>query len=274
MLARSGAGARRMADDTREAGEAAQPPGEAAAAEPGNWSPIPDAGRGDRSWVLAAWRWACREPALLFTTAYVLVAFLGLWSSYWFYRGFGIAILDYLQASDYLVAGLRDPAYLLIFASGVLLAVLVSWPDTLRRRYPARIDALRRQRWWWRALFPRARLMSWDGVGIHPVTGISVVVASFMLFGAAGYMLTKAERLREHGSGAPMQVHLTGDAQPLPQLARLLGTSNSFVYLWWPQQRRAEAVPIAAVRRLQAMPLPLRSAKPAAPLAAPSRDGG
>lgn len=84
----------------------------------GNWSPIPDVRGDDQSWVIDAWRRLCHEPALLFTTAYVLVAFLGLWSSYWFYRGFGISILDYLQASDYLVAGLRDPAYVAIFASG------------------------------------------------------------------------------------------------------------------------------------------------------------
>ena len=87
-----------------------------------NWSPIPDVGTGDESWVLNLWRRGCREPALMFSAAYVLVGFLGLWSSAWFYHGFGISIADYLQASDYLVAGLRDPGSVLIFAIGVLLA--------------------------------------------------------------------------------------------------------------------------------------------------------
>ena len=219
-----------------------------------NWSPIPHVGEGDRSWVLDLWRRVCREPALMFSAAYVLVAFLGLWSSAWFYRGFGIAILDYLQASDYLVAGLRDPIYGLLLFGGVLLAVLVSWPDTLRRRHPEYVAELRHRRWWARAVFPHSRFMTWSGVGIHPITGISVVVAYFMLMGTATYMLGKGEMLREKGRGRPIRVQMLGDAAPLPGEARLLGTSNAFVYLWWPGQQRAEVVPVTSVRLLQTIP--------------------
>lgn len=240
-----------------------------AATIPKNWSPLPDLAEGEHSWVLNLWRRICHEPALLFSTAYVLVAFLGLWSSAWFYSGFGIAILDYLQASDYLVAGLRDPAYVLIFVIGVLLAVLVTWPDTLRRRYPEHVDGLRQRHWWARALFSRSKLMSWDGVGIHPITGVSLVVASFMLLGGAIYMQTKGELLRERGRSAPVRVHLIGDAAPLPGNAHLLGTSSAFVYLWWPAQQRAEAVPITAVRQLQAMPVKPES-KPTPKAVAPA----
>ena len=62
--------------------------------------------------------------ALLFTTAYLLVSALGLWCSYWFYRGFGVSILDYLQASDFLVAGVRDPVYIGLLLLGTYLALL------------------------------------------------------------------------------------------------------------------------------------------------------
>lgn len=232
---------------------------------PSNWSPIPDVVAGERSWVLSLWRRICHEPTLMFSTAYLLVAFLGLWSSWWFYQGFGIAILDYLQASDFLVAGLRDPAYVLLFVCGVLLAVLVTWPDTLRRRHPHYIEALRGRHWWARMVFARSRLMSWDGVGIHPVTGVSLVVVSSMLLGSAIYMQGKGELLREGKRGAPVRVHLIGEAAPQAGQARLLGTSSAFVYLWWPAQRRAEAVPITSVRQLQAMPLKPRAAVKAAP---------
>lgn len=192
----------------------------------------------------------------------ILVGFLGLWSSAWFYQGFGIAILDYMQASDYLVAGLRDPAYVLIFAIGVLLAVLVSWPEALRRRYPDYVAELRRRRWWARMVFPRARIMTWDGVGIHPITGVSMVVATFMLLGSAVYVQTKGELVREKGRGTPVRVHMVGDAASLPGDARLLGTSSAFVYLWWPARQRAEAVPITSVRQLQALPKPPRRTTP------------
>ncbi len=245
-------------------------PGGAPPATPMNWSPIPDVGTGDESWVLNLWRRGCREPALMFSAAYVLVGFLGLWSSAWFYHGFGITIADYLQASDYLVAGLRDPGSVLIFAIGVLLAVLVSWPEALRRRYPDYVADLRRRRWWARMAFPQARIMTWDGIGIHPITGVSLVVASFMLMGSAVYMQTKGELVREKGRGTPVQVHIIGDAAPRPGQARLLGTSSAFVYLWWPAQRRAEAVPITSVRQVQAAPKGARGAAAAAPPAAPA----
>lgn len=236
-----------------------------------NWSPLPDVREGDESWVATLWRRLCREPTLMFTTAYLLVAFLGLWSSYWFYRGFGISILDYLQASDYLVAGLRDPAYPLIFAIGVLLAMVVSWPEALRRRYPDYVDGLRHRHWWARALFPRSRILTWDGLGIHPISGVSVVVGLFMLIGSAVYMQTKGELLRERGRGEAIQVHLLGDAAPAPGEARLLGTSSAFVYLWWPAQQRAEAVPITSVRQLKAASLMKPKAKAAAvPVATPA----
>lgn len=246
-----------------------QAQGSALPAAPMNWSPIPDVGAGDDSWVLNLWRRGCREPALMFSAAYVLVAFLGLWSSAWFYHGFGITIADYLQASDYLVAGLRDPAYALIFAIGVLLAALVSWPEALRRRYPEYVADLRRRRWWARLAFPRSRIMTWDGVGIHPITGVSLVVASFMLLGSAVYVQTKGELVREQGRGTPVRVHMLGDAAPLPGEARLLGTSSAFVYLWWPAQQRAEALPITSVRRVQGMPKSVRNTKAPKPAPAP-----
>lgn len=115
--------------------------------------------------------------------------------------------------------------------------------------------------------------MSWDGVGIHPVTGISVVVGSFMLLGAALYTQVRGELLREKNTGTPVQVHLVGDAAPSQKPAHLLGTSSAFIYLWWPHEQRAEAVPIAAMRRLRALPVisSPRAAQPSstAPAAAP-----
>lgn len=246
--------------------------GAAMAAARINWSPVPDLHEGDDSWVVSAWRRLCREPTLLFTTAYVLVAFLGLWSSYWFYRGFGISILDFLQASDYLVAGLRDPAYILILAAGALFTLLIGWPETIRRRYPERVQLLRAQGWWWRILFPTSKLTRWEGVGIHPVTGVSLGVALFLLLGAACYMLAKADLLRESGRGVPVQVHLLGDAAPITGQARLLGTSSAFVYLWWPAQQRADVIPITSVRQLKAMPLKSKAkGAPAAASPAPMR---
>ncbi len=82
--------------------------------------------------VMVLWRLLRQEPALIVSAGYVLLSLLGLWSSYFFYLRFQLSILDYLQISDFLVAGLRDPAYAAILAGGIALAVLAGWPDTLQ----------------------------------------------------------------------------------------------------------------------------------------------
>lgn len=229
-----------------------------AAITPANWSMLPGVAEDRDSAVMRLWLLLHREPALMVSAGYALLTLLGLWSSYFFYLRFNLSILDYLQVSDFLVAGLRDPAYAAIFASGVLIAVIVGWPDTVRRRNPARVAALRARHWGWRLLFPNARWASWEMAGLRPLTGLSIAVSAFMALGAASYAMTKAERIRDAGAGPAVQVHLVGDTAPLPGQARLLGSSSAFVFLWWPQQRRAEAVPISAVRRLQSVALPAR----------------
>lgn len=83
--------------------------------------------REDPAWVLRVWTRLRREPSMLVTVAYLAVSFLGLWASYWFYRGFGLPILDCMQPSDYLVAGLRDPVYALLMLGSIAAALLLSW---------------------------------------------------------------------------------------------------------------------------------------------------
>ncbi|WWW35046.1 hypothetical protein V8017_19580 [Stenotrophomonas rhizophila] len=89
-----------------------------------------------------------------------------------------------------------------------------------------------------------------------------------MALGAAIYSLDKAENIRESGKGSAVTVHLAGDTAALPGTARLLGSSTGFVFLWWPQQQRAEAVPISAIKRMQSVVLPARPA--AAPIPPPA----
>lgn len=217
-----------------------------------DWSLIPVSEGNEDSIVLQASRRMQREPALLFTTAYLLVSALGLWCSYWFYRGFGVSILDYLQASDFLVAGVRDPVYIGLLLLGVLLVLLVTWPETLRLRNPDTVARLMGRNRLWRLLLGRSVFTSWEATRMRPLTAMTVAVTLFMAVAAAGYVSQRGDDIRDRRAGDTVTVHLIGDATALPGQARLLGTSSAFVFLWWPALRRAEAVPIAAVRRVQA----------------------
>lgn len=139
--------------------------GVAGEAMPTDWSALPVVQGNEDSVVMVLWRLLRQEPALIVSAGYVLISLLGLWSSYFFYLRFQLSILDYLQISDFLVAGLRDPAYAGILAGGILLAILVGWPDTLRRRNPAQVDALRARHWGWPADRPVHRRGRLHGTG-------------------------------------------------------------------------------------------------------------
>lgn len=215
-----------------------------------NWSLWPTPEEAATSFVWRASSHLLREPALLVTTVYALMGFLGLWSSYWFYAGFDVPVLEYLQVSDYLVAGLRSPVYPILLLIGIVSAVLISLPEMVELRHPEEVKALRARHWGWYLLFPPGPFKTWQSIGFHPFTGVWVTLACVVLMGSAMVMMRQAADIRSGIPHHPVQVHLTGDPAPSKDAAQLLGTSTGFVYLWWPQRQQAEVVPVGAVRRL------------------------
>lgn len=238
---RSGAGAGTAAAAAEVAGRASQPP-----RDPDAQAPL-----AHDALAVRAWRRLINEPSLGLSAAYLLVSMIGLWANFWFYRQFGLPILEYMQASDYLVAGLRDPRYALMLAASVAVAWLISWPDIYRRRHPRRVREYQR-RWWGRLVFPRSDLFRWTLLRLKPETGIAIGVFMGMAATSCLYVVDKANLIRDHADGHPVVVTLAGESAPLPGVARLLGTGSAYVYLWWPEARRAEAVPIESIGRLLA----------------------
>lgn len=218
-------------------------------------SPAP----GDESVVRRVGRLFGREPMVLLTCAYVFVSIVGLWDSYWFYRRFDVPILEYMQSSDYFVAGLRRPIYALALAALLAIGALELWIDRWRMRNPDRAEHLRQKKWWGRMMLPKR----YDPIGyggMHPETATAVTVLVsivLMLFVATSL---RANRI-ELGGGHGVSVTLIGSPSPLPGSLRLLGTSSAFVFLWNPEEKRPEVVPIDSVHRIR--PSQRAYAKPA-----------
>ncbi|MBC7991212.1 MAG: VOC family protein [Luteimonas sp.] len=208
-----------------------------------------------------------REPILFVTLAYLFVSFMGLWLSYWFYRRFGLPVLEYMQASDFLVAGLRQPRYAVAIALMVAAAWLATWPLLFRRRHPERVEALRKK-WWGRIVFANSKLFRWPGMSQETGLVVGAFWGSIWLLFA--YVVDDAERIRA-GGGNVVQVTLANQSAPLAGDIRLLGTNSAYVFLWWPTERRAEAVPIESISRIAALARPLPPASRKAPAAAAKR---
>lgn len=206
--------------------------------------PVPVPASEDRSVVRGLWDVFRREPMLLVTCSYVFVSIVGLIDSYWFYRRFEIPILEYMQSSDYFVAGLRSPQYLTLLAGLITMSAIALLPDRWRQRHPQRAERLQ-SRWWGRMLVPK-RNDWWAYFGLHPetmATILSLFVMVTLLFSHSNFRATDIQR----GGTGGVEFRLAGEPQPVPGAWRMLGTSSAFVFLWNIDERRAEVVPIEAI---------------------------
>lgn len=192
-----------------------------------------------------------REPALLLSFAYFSTSAIGLWASYWYYQPFGINILQFMEVTDFLAAGLRDPAYLAVVAGAVAIHWFVNWPDRWRERNPERAQELFR-RWWmrwivaphwhfaWLRRFSDNKSMFWTAFGIGWLTL---------------WLLVPYERnLAQHilaGDGRAVTFVAEADVRAgLCPEPRFIGTNSLYVFLYCPDRRRLEVVPIESVGRL------------------------
>ena len=249
-------------------GRASPVPAARPAAEPGILA-TPPAPTADVPVVVRIWQRLRREPSMMVTVAYLLVSFLGLWANYWFYRGFGLPILEYMQPGDYLVAGLRDPAYALLLLASLLFSLAITWPETKRRRDPAQVAAWRK-RWWGPLVFPESRWFRWKLLGVKPETGVMLGITWAMLWASAAYVNERGALIRQGRTGEHVLVG-RADAQGPAREATLLGSSGMFVFVWWADAAVAEAIPIEAVTGLKsAMRKRAAPAQPPVPAVAPS----
>ena len=208
---------------------------------------IPPLPAADDSIVRRLWNVFRREPMLLVTSSYLFVSVIGLLDSYLFYRRFDLPILEYMQTGDFFVAGLRRPAYLLVLAWTLLVGFLALWPERIRQRDPERAARIER-RWWGRLLVPR-RSDWWAYMGLHPETMATLSGLLVMLLVLSMQSDLRADAIRQ-GAGNAVDVGMNG-AGALAGDWRLLGTSSAFVFLWSPDEKRSEIVPIESIATIR-----------------------
>lgn len=206
-----------------------------------------------------------REPVLFVSLAYILVSFMGIWSSYWFYRTLGLPILDYLQGSDLFIAGLRRPDYVLLVALSLAVPWVSAAPMRLAERDPARAERLRRSRWWGPLVFPDQR--GWMGLwGMRSETMLAFGALILLLCYLYLWNTKMAERVADGvPSGQQVRLTLAGSDAALPGRASLLGTTSMFVLVWWPDTSRVEALPTANIARIESVASPRMAQRPPPP---------
>jgi len=191
---------------------------------------------------------ALREPTMLLTATYIATSAIGLWASYCFYKPFGIAVLDYMQPADFLVAALHDPMYFLVVLAGAFLSWLGSRIDAFRERKPHRVEAIRAKTWWGLIVFPRWR----DKLSDRGFTAEYVFAA--MLLGIAALLIQRYTSVQSQralaGQGTRVVLTYNNHDKPEAKQPILLGTTTAWIFVYWPDERVAEALPQSGIARI------------------------
>ncbi len=182
------------------------------------------------------------------TLGYLLLVAIGMFHSVLGYGHFGINILDYAEASDFLLAPFRDPMVLLVT---VLPAVLARWYVRTVDRYSTRAQARRRtegkgRAWWESSEATQARfkpLMPFFGAGL----------ALFWVFvSASSYQRIVASRAMR-GAGHNVRLELTSGSVEAGTPARplvMVGATSRYLFLFRTAEWRTEVLPTENVLRI------------------------
>lgn len=200
-----------------------------------------------------------REPALGITVAYLFVALAGVSYASSFYRQFGIPVLSLMEIGDFLVAGIQQPAALLLVLSTLPLCWLIDrWNARVFARERAahvRLGALAQPGRWQRL---RLRYLAWR---IRPAARNRVLQVAYLLGVAlygwlfvSLYAELRAHRVK-HGTDAGFAVWLNGSSEPLAASSSrawtYLGATGNYVFVYDRAAARAEVLPVTALARLQ-----------------------
>jgi hypothetical protein len=167
-------------------------------------------------------------------------------------------VVDYMQPADFLVAALHDPMYFLVVLAGAFLSWLGSRIDAYRETKPHRVEAIREKTWWGLIVFPRWR----DKLSDRGFTAEYVFAA--MLLGIAAWLISNYTTVQSarvlSGHGTRIALTYSGHDKPEPKQPLLLGTNTAWVFVYWPEDHVAEAIPQQSVGRID-FPLPSSSAR-------------
>ena len=181
------------------------------------------------------------HPGLVLTVTYLLLSAIGVMYNAWLFLNFRINILYYSEPADFVMAALRDPIVILL---SVLPYPLVKASDAFGQWLKVRFKA-----------YGRMSDSMERGLEKRKISRRSMMIASVTLWAFAftgNYANFVASRIRG-GQGQRVEIHLSADAPPLPDsIGRpiLVGTTNRFVFLHYPEQRVTHIVPMGMVSRL------------------------
>jgi hypothetical protein len=189
-------------------------------------------------------RWLQENPGLVFTALYLALSVVGLLYQFLFFRRFQLNVLEFSDATDFLMVVVREPLTVAMASLGLFFYWGYMWL-TLRvverfyrlrpqwRNDPVKLAASREKA---RKMVPSAQMM---------------FMATYAVLFTMLYSIWQSKQARQ-GAFPRVTVQFKVDAAgpTAPFEATLLGTTSRFVFLYRPETKRAEALPFDAIAQL------------------------
>ena len=202
-----------------------------------------------------------REPALVITLTYILVAMAGIFYDYAFYRQFDFPALSLSQISDFLGAGIQQPMAIVLVLSTFPLCWLFDRINIRGRRRRAaegeRLKAAPSLNWW-----QRKRLAFIVGMneqrGYMRFMYVVIIVAYAWTF-VSSYAGHRAEAVKR-GEGLEVEIRMNdGSALKTRGTAKpwlYLGAISQYVFVYDRDAGRASVLPTNAIAAIEPIPGP------------------
>jgi hypothetical protein len=182
------------------------------------------------------------------TLAYLSLVAIGMFHSALGYRHFGINILDYAEASDFLLAPFRDPVVMLVtVVPGILAWLYMRTFERMSERAQAKRRAEGRPRKWWESSDDfQARTK-------HFLPFLRVGLGLFWVFVSADTYQRLSAYGAMRGQGNNVRVELTSGAIDGGTSTRplvLIGATSRYLFLFRTSDWRTEILPAENVLRI------------------------
>ncbi len=186
------------------------------------------------------------NPGLALSVSYASLTMCGMLYSASFYHEFNVSILKLANISDLLIVGFSEPAAMLMFMGGLLVA----WSADRVTLYFYR----KQQLWQEKPKSIQRRVMML--LLYSPTKSSQVIVMMLMLFVMYAYLFVsefakwQSKRIKT-GHGRQVLVHSQAAGIQSKSMI-LLGSTTEFLFVYDPTNERAEIIPVENIDKLQA----------------------
>jgi hypothetical protein len=184
-----------------------------------------------------------QHPGLVISLFYVLLTACGLFYSASFYREFDISILKLANISDVLTVGLSEPAAIIVFAGGLVVALFTDYFAKLQNdsyfKWKDRPKSFRR---WLSVTLYSPKFNKYT---------LLWLVVIFFLYGeflVSKYAVYQAGEIKQ-GVGTPVQLHMSSEPDT-SEGCLLLGSTSNFFLCYSLENAQAVVLPIEGIAKI------------------------